>query len=366
MTETILQFGAGRFLRAFADRFIHQANEAGQDVGKVVVVQTTPGKRAEILQKSTSYHVLVRGIENGERIDRAEPVHSLSRALIATADWPEVLQFAQSPDLKYILSNATEAGYVIDTENQRDAALPATMPAKLTRVLWERFQNDGSPVTLLPCELIENNSTKLRELVVSQALQWNLSDEFQNWIQNDCRWLNTLVDSIVTSPPEDHPLAQEDPGLVQSEPFIFWGIERIENMPTLFTHPAIQIVDDLTPYYLRKVRILNGLHTAMTAKYLPAGFETVKQVLEDEAAAKWLNDLLWEEIVPTIAQRVEGAEEFARITLDRFRNPFLEHKLQDIALNHEAKLKVRLEPTRNEYRKLFNREPKHLNEVLTD
>jgi tagaturonate reductase len=366
LPETILQFGAGRFLRAFVDRFVQNANDEGQGVGRVVVVQLTPGQRADFLNaQPDGFHVVVRGYHEGKLVERIEPVKSIRRALIAQDQWDEVLAVARSPELRYIVTNATEAGYAVDPADRADSAPPKLMPAKLTRVLWERFQAGGPPLVLLPCELIEGNATKLCEIVCSLARQWELSESFLTWVTGQCQWLKNLVDCIVTPGPADHPLAATDKLLVSAEPYTLWAIQRPPGSePRLFRHPAIQIVDDLAPYYLRKVRILNGLHTAMAAKFRPAGFETVLQVLSDREAVRWLRALLYEEIVPTISYRVEGVAEFADQTFDRLRNPFLAHKLADIAMNHAAKVQVRLMPTFEEYEKIFGRPPKKLMQVI--
>ncbi len=365
--ETILQFGAGRFLRAFVDRFVQHANDAGQDVGKVVVVQSTPGARADLLNRQPEgYHVLIRGYEEGELVERIEPVRSIGRALAAGEQWDQVLEIARSPELRYIVSNATEAGYVFDAGDGPDASPPSTLPTKLTQVLWHRFQAGAAPLVMLPCELIERNATRLLDLVISQAKQWSLSDAFMNWARADCAWLNSLVDCIITDPPADHPLAAKDRLLVHAEPYALWAIERpAGKQVSLFQDAAMHVVDDLTPFFLRKVRMLNGLHSAMVAKFLPKGFVTVQQVLADRDATRWLRDLLYEEIVPVLAYRLEGVALFADQTLDRMRNPFLAHKLSDIALHHKDKVRVRLEPTREEYEKLFGKTPRRLAEVLS-
>lgn len=366
LPETVLQFGAGRFLRAFVDRFIQNANDEGQSVGRVVVVQSTPGHRADLLNSQPEgYHVLVRGYADGELVNRIEPVQSIRRALVAQQQWDEVLAVACSKDLRWIVTNATEAGYAVDPADRADSAPPNSMPAKLTQVLWERFRAGGAPLVLLPCELIEGNAGKLCQIVCSQAQAWSLPEAFTNWVHGNCQWLDNLVDCIVTPAPEDHPLAKSDKLLVSAEPYMLWAIQRPATIePKLFRHPAIQVVGDLVPYYLRKVRILNGLHSAMAARFQRAGFETVLQVLSDREAVRWLRALLYEEIVPTIAYRVDDAALFADQVFDRFRNPFLAHKLSDIAKNHAAKVLVRLRPTRDEYVKLFGRAPKKLDEVL--
>lgn len=366
LPETILQFGAGRFLRAFVDRFVQHANDAGQNIGRVVIVQSTAGQRADLLNaQPDGYNVLVRGYAEGKLVDRVEPVRSVKRALLADRQWPEILTIAGSPDLKYIVTNATEAGYALVDEDLPESAPPKSMPAKLTRVLWQRFQEHAEPVTLLPCELIEGNAHRLHDIVCALAKKWWLPDAFIGWMTADCQWLDNLVDCIVTPGPTDHPLSATDRLLISAEPYSLWAIQRpTGSAARIFEHPSIQVVDDLMPFYLRKVRILNGLHTAMAAKFRPAGFETVLQVLSDASAEKWLKTLCYEEIVPTIAGRAAEADRFAEETFDRLRNPFLAHKLADIAANHEAKVKVRLAPTRQEYEQQFGRPPRLLAEVL--
>lgn len=366
LPETVLQFGAGRFLRAFVDRFIQQANDSGQGVGRVVVVQRDLDARADLLQaKNNGYTVLVRGYENGELIERPEPVHSISRAVVAADDWREVLRVACTLELKYIVSNATEAGYKLDPTDRLTSHPPASLPGKLTQVLWARFDQKLRGPTILPCELIERNADQLRKLVLEQARLWELPTEFARYVEQECLWLNNLVDCIVTSPPADHPLAGGDPLLTCAEPYALWAIERPAHRDLqLFHHPAIQVVDDLSVCYTRKVRILNGLHTAMVAKFLKQGFVTVQDVLRDAKATRWIRDLLYEEIVPAIAYRVPGVAAFADDTFDRLRNPYQQHKLADIALNHADKVRVRLQTTHDEYVKLFGQSPLRLAETI--
>ena len=366
LPETILQFGAGRFLRGFFDRFVDQANKEGQNVGRIVVVQSTSGPRAELLsQQGCVYHALYRGVEHGEVVDRTIEINSVSRALIASENWPEILRVAASPELKYIVTNATEAGYETDGTDKLADSPPKSLPGKLAAVLWARFQSNGEPLVLLPCELIENNADKVQQLVVDQARAWGLSSGFISWVTEKCWWLNNLVDCIITDGPADHPLAATDKMMIQVEPYSLLAIQRpARGNPPIFTNPFIHVVDDLAPFFLRKVRILNAVHTAMTAKFYGHGFETVQQVMGDRAANRWCRDVVFEEIVPALVSRVEGVAEFADMTFDRFRNPFQKHLLKNITLNHDAKLKVRIEPTIEEFKSLYGREPKRLSEVL--
>ena len=220
--ETILQFGAGRFLRAFFDRFVHQANESGQNVGRIVVVQRAADQRSELLNSQPDgYRVLVRGYQDGELVNRNENVQSISRVLTSDRQWREVLTFAKSPDLRFIVSNATESGYVLDPKDKITKS-PETLPAKLTQVLWARYQAKAGPVTMLPCELIEANADRLKDLMLTQSKTWDLPSDFQKWLSEECIWLNSLVDCIVTMP--EPALAKDDPLLICAEPYYLWAL----------------------------------------------------------------------------------------------------------------------------------------------
>lgn len=362
--ETILQFGAGNFLRAFVDLFVEQANRhADTALGRIVVVQSTGAARAEALNAAGGrYHVAVQGFQEGRTVDETEAVHSISRALHAGTQWSEVLEVARSPHLRWIVSNTTEAGFALDDADASPAGVPHSFPAKLLAVLLARFEAGQPAPTVLPCELIEHNAARLRALVLEQADRWQVAGPALEWIADACVWLDNLVDRIVPGPPRTHPLLGQDPLLLSAEPFAFWAIQTTG--PFALRHPAVVTTADIQPYYLRKVRILNGAHTALVCHALPLGIPTVRECVEHPEIGPWLERLLFEEIVPVLDGRVEDPAGFARATLDRFRNPFLEHRLASIALNHESKVQVRLQPTLEEYREKFGRDPELLSAAL--
>jgi tagaturonate reductase len=202
-------------------------------------------------------------------------------------------------------------------------------------------------------------------LVLQLADAWSLSTAFKDWLCTSCRWRNTLVDRIVVNRPSAHPLLEQDALLCVAEPFAFWGIEIKEGGGGgVFRHPAVLTTTDVKPYFLRKVRILNAAHAAMVCKAMPRAIATVREAVSDPDIAAWLNRLLFEEIVPTLKGRVEEPEKFARQVLERFCNPFLEHLFKDIASYHEAKVKIRLIPTRAEFVEKFGRTPQLLDEAI--
>ena len=361
LPETILQFGGGSFLRAFADVFVHEANAFGEAVGRVVVVQSTEGNRAALLNaQGGRYHVVFRGLADGEKIDRTLAVRSISRALVAKAEWAGVIAVARSPALRMIISNTTEAGYSLVDKD--DPEMPRSFPARLLCVLQARYEAGLAGLSVLPCELVEPNGELLRELVLAQAGAWRLDAGFQDWIRSEVRWVNTLVDRIVSGRPDAHPLLASDGLLTAAEPFALWVVEA--GTEDLFAHPCFRFVNDVRPYAMRKVRILNGAHTALVCRALPDGLRTVREAVEDPLVGLWLRRLIFEEIVPTLQDVVDDADRFAEQVLERFANPYLDHRLEDIALHHEQKVNVRLMPTYKAYLEAFGRPPGLLGDIL--
>jgi tagaturonate reductase len=359
--ETVLQFGAGNFLRAFVDVFIHEANTEGQNVGRVVVVQSTNSNRATLLNAQNGcYHVITRGLSNGQKIDSEQRIESISRALIASTEWDAVLNIGRSPDLRFITSNVTEAGLTLEPNDSPD--LPTSFPGKLEEVLYARYTANLPGTIIAPCELVDRNADCLKNLVLKQAHLWNRDPAFTKYLETKNTWCNTLVDRIVSGRPESHPLLDEDALLTVAEPFALWVIENTD----LFQHPAIQSVPNVDPFSIRKVRVLNGAHTALVSKAIPLGIETVREAVEHATIGPWLRNLIFDEIVPVVSTQVDGVETFAEQVLERFANPFLNHYLKDIALHHDTKVQVRLISTYNEYIQKFGQKPPLLHGILTD
>ena len=198
----------------------------------------------------------------------------------------------------------------------------------------------------------------------SSCCRGQLGGAFLDWVQVECHWANCLVDRIVTGPPQEHPLLEADRLLSVAEPFAFWAVELAQGRACPIEHEALQVVDNVDPYALRKVRILNGAHTALACKDLPPQLATVRQCVTDSEIGPWLEELLTEEILPVLVERIEDGAGFVAQTLERFRNPFIEHGIAAIAWENEAKVQTRLLPTYYEYKQRFGREPRLLHRIL--
>ncbi len=357
MKETIIQFGEGGFLRSFADVFVHKMNEQGLYDGKVVVVQPIAKGLIPVLNEQKGvYHQFLRGIENGEVVNECIKVTSISRGVDPYTDYAEYLKLAHNPDMRVIISNTTEAGIeYLGTEGFDDAP-PKSFPAKLTRLLFERFDAGLDGFIILSCELIDNNGKELLDCVLKYAKLWNLSEEFVQWVQTENHFCNTLVDRICTGYPKDEAeeltvfLGEEDKLMNTAEIFHLWVIEGDFEKEFPLKAAGVNVIwtPDVKPYKKRKVRILNGAHTSMVLAARLYGLSTVKECLDDTTVRAFLDKTLTEEIIPTLGNTEEDIT-FGKAVLDRFANPFVKHQLLSIALNSVSKFKARVLPTLLEY-----------------
>ena len=359
LPEKAVQFGTGAFLRGFVDAFVDSANRAGRFGGRVVMVGSTGSGRDEVLsQQDGLYTLALQGIADGEVRRENRVVASVSRALSARTEWDEVLACARSADLELVFSNTTEVGITLDEDDRFDLAPPRSFPGKLTRFLFERAREFGFDaargVVVIPCELIEDNGDRLREIVLQLAERWELGGEFARWIAEAVPFCNTLVDRIVPgapSPPQAEKLRgelrYEDGIITTSEVYALFAIQADDRLrPRLRFAEAdasIVLAEDVGPYRERKVRLLNGAHTITVSAALLAGCRTVREAMEHELVGPFLRRAMLEEIVPNLD--APGAEKFAREVLDRFANPFIHHALFDITLQATMKMRVRVVPS---------------------
>jgi len=348
----VLQFGTGALLRGLPDALVADANAAGWD-GRVVMVGSTGSGRASALDAQDGlFTLVVRGLRDGAPVDEAHVIGSVSRALSAAADWAAVLDVARSPDLELVVSNTTEVGIADDAGDRRDLDPPRSFPGKLAAILAERaeaFEYEGGDLVVLPCELIEGNGDRLRQIVEAHAERWGLGPRFAAWLRQSVTFANTLVDRIVPGAPDDAEaladrLGYTDDLLTVAEPYRLWAIEGASDLPFADVEGVV-LTDDLTPYRERKVRILNGGHTATVPTALLCGLDTVAEAMEDEIVGPFVRRVILDEIVPSLDIDAAMAEAFARDVIDRFANPFVRHALRDITFQQTAKLGVRVAPS---------------------
>ena len=370
--EKVMQFGEGNFLRAFVDYWFDVSNEKAGWNGKCVLVQPIKPGLAEMINKQEGLYTLyLRGRENGEKVDRKRVISSVSRCLNPYTEegYKAMMELAVSDDLEYIVSNTTEAGIVYDPSCQLEDKPANSFPGKLTQVLYERYKAGKGGLVILSCELIDNNGKELLKCVNQYIDQWGLDDGFKKYVNEDCTFCSTLVDRIVPGRIRD---AEEvarleeingysDPLLVVGEVFGVWNIEGPawleEKLPFKKAGVNCIVVPDVTPYKKRKVRILNGAHTGFVLGAYLAGFNIVRECMENSTVLGFMNKMLYDEVIPTLTLDKDDLMNFAKAVQDRFNNPFVNHELMSISLNSTSKWRARCFPSFAEYVEKYGKLP---------
>lgn len=361
--ERIIQFGEGAFLRGFFDWMLQKANESGKFCGSAVIVQPIERGMCDMLTaQNCVYTHIIRGAEGVE----ITKIDSISRCVKPYDDWQEYLDLAKNPDFRFIVSNTTESGIAYHEQDKLTDKPPVSFPAKVCALLYERFKLGLPGFVFIPCELIEKNGEKLREIILRYAGEWELGDDFARWIKDENAFCNSLVDRIVTGYPrgENIVLGYEDNMLDTSEYFHLWVIEGdrkyANELP--FDRIGLNVIwtDDMSNYRTRKVRILNGAHTALVPYAMLRGFDTVKSCVDDKEMLAYIKKCIYDEIIPTLDLPREELVSYADSVLVRFANPYIKHMLSSIALNCADKFKVRLMPSILEYNRRFGKYPETL------
>lgn len=364
--EKVLQFGGGNFLRAFVDWMLDVYNEkTNSDLGVLLVTPIARDNYSNWQAQDGLYHVLTRGLQNGKVVDEKYLVKSISRVLHLYPKWEEFLKSAENPDMRFVVSNTTEAGIRFSEKDKKTDAPPNEFPAKLTVWLHHRYNHFNGAADkgciFIPVELILENGINLRKCILQNADNWGLENGFKNWVNNHNIFCNTLVDRIVPGisrdalPSEMEKIGYEDTMMTEGEAFHFWVIEGPEQvqkeLPLDKAGLNVIFTDDQSPYRTRKVRILNGAHTSMVPVGYLYGIETVRETVEHEVMGKFVHQCIFNEIIPTLDLPDEELQQYAKDVLDRFKNPFIKHQLISISLNSVSKFNTRVLPSILEYEK---------------
>lgn len=371
----VIQFGEGNFLRAFVDWQIDKMNKEADFNGSVAVVQPLEGGLIHMLnEQDCLYTIYLQGIQNGKATKTHTVIDCIDRAVDPYKDYNKYLELAEIPSVRFIISNTTEAGIVFENDDKLEGGCQNGYPSKLTALLYHRFKTFNGALdkglNIIPCELIDRNGEKLKEIVLKYAEIWNLGDEFITWINTANTFFCSLVDRIVPGYPRDTieevraELGYDDNLVDVGEVFHLWVIEGPqclkEELPIEKAGLNVKVVDDMTPYRTRKVRILNGPHTAMVPVAYLYGLETVGETVDHEIMGQYVRELIFEEIVPTLDLPHDELVQFGNDIIERFQNPYVKHYLMSIALNSMSKYKTRDLPSLTEYLKRKGELPRKL------
>ena len=371
----IVQFGEGNFLRGFVDYMIDIANEQGIFQGNIVMVKPRDtGVLDKFREQDCLYTVSLRGNVGGVGCVTNRIVTCVDHVVSPYGEYGKYLKLAELESLRFVISNTTEAGIVLEESDCLQNTPPESFPGKLTQFLYHRFKTFNGDVNkgliILPVELIDNNGIVLKKYVKHLAVLWQLEPEFLDWLDRACVFASTLVDRIITGYPKDkekqewEQLGYEDRLLVTGEPFALWVIESdvdiSRELPLEDAGLPVVFTDNLKPYKQRKVRILNGAHTSFVTAAFLAGLDIVRDSMEDDLIREFMLKTIYQEVIPTLSMGEEELKEFAKDVLNRFNNPYVDHALLAIALNSVSKWRARCMPSLLGYVERFGELPVNL------
>lgn len=354
--EKVIQFGEGNFLRAFVDWIIWNTNQKTDFNAGVVVVQPIESGLADVLESQDGlYHVNLQGIDKGEAVDSIQMIDVVSRALNPYADFEGYMALAENPDIRFVISNTTEAGIAFDPKCRLEDRPASSYPGKLTQLLYHRYEHfKGDPakgLIILPCELIFLNGKELKKCIHQYIALWDLGEGFKDWFEQACGVYCTLVDRIVPGYPKDtidqihERIGFKDSLVVKGEIFHLWVIEAPESVAAEF--PAgkaglnVLFVPSEAPYHERKVTLLNGPHTVLSPVGYLSGLDTVRECVEDPEIGRYVRKVMYGELLETLNLPRPELEAFADSVVERFVNPYVRHFVTSIMLNSFPKYRTR-------------------------
>lgn len=371
----IMQFGEGNFLRAFVEWILQDLNDKGAIDASVAVVQPMPFGRVKDLEKQDGLYTLrLEGIDNGKNVKKSQVIDVIGDCIDPFTEYEKFLKYGESEDLQVIISNTTEAGIAVDPTDTDFSVCPKSYPGKLLALIKRRYDHFKGDMTkglaIVPCELIDDNGDELYRCLTELAEINNMDEKFIKWMQTANHFTSTLVDRIVPGYPKNEieNIQKEtgyiDNNVVKGEIFHLWVLKKEpfvqKVLPADKTGLNVIFADDIHPYKQRKVKILNGSHTAMVPVAYLCGIDTVGEAVNDKVIGKYVRDFIFDEVNPTINLPQDQMTAFANSVIERYKNPYIRHELMSIALNSTTKFKTRLLPTLLDYVKIKGELPKHL------
>jgi tagaturonate reductase len=371
----IMQFGEGNFLRAFIEWILQDLNDKGAIDSNVAVVQPMPfGRVANLAEQDGLYTLRLEGIDKGEKVKKSQVIDIIGDCINPFEQYEHYLSYGESEDLQIIISNTTEAGIAVDPTDTDFSVCPKSFPGKLLALLKRRYDHFKGDMTkglaIVPCELIDNNGDELYRCLTELAHINNMDEKFIKWMQTANHFTSTLVDRIVPGYPKNEieDIQKEtgyiDNNVVKGEIFHLWVLKKEafvqKVLPADQTGLNVIFADSIKPYKQRKVKILNGSHTAMVPVAYLCGIDTVGEAVNDPVIGKYVRDFVFNEVNPTIDLPQDQMVAFANSVIERYQNPFIRHELMSIALNSTTKFRTRLLPTLTDYVAITGNLPQHL------
>lgn len=354
----IVHLGLGAFFRAHGAIYVAEAMAAsGGDWGILAASLQSPGTRDALKPQGYAYSALQAGPEG----DTARVIDVIEDMIVAPEDPSALVAAMADPRVKIVTLTVTEKGYCHDPAtgdlnlSHPDIAhdlhnpLPKSAPGVLVRALATRRVAGLRPFTVLTCDNLPENGKIVRRTVLTLAAA--LDPDLAAWIEAEGRFPSTMVDRIVpATKPEDLDRVEaatghHDAAPVIHEPFRQWVVEDdfVDDARPDLGAVGVDLVADVAPFELMKLRMLNGTHSALAYLGYLAGHGTIADCAADPVFARFVQHLWRHEIIPVLTPPPgTDLHDYAAALLERYRNPAIRHRTWQIAMDGSQKLPQRI------------------------
>jgi mannitol 2-dehydrogenase len=341
VTTGVVHFGVGGFHRAhqalFHDRLMNEGKALDWGICGVGVMPADERMR-DVMRDQNGLYTLVEKHADGS-LD-ARVIGSITEYLFAPDDPEAVVEKLADPATRIVSLTVTEGGYNLDdttgefveddpgvAHDLEPGATPKTVFGLVTEALRRRREREITPFTVMSCDNLQGNGTLARTAFTAFARL--REQELGDWIEREVRFPNGMVDRI-TPATTDEDIEEvnrrfdvEDRWPVVCEPFIQWALEDAfsAGRPP-YEEVGVQVVDDVEPYELMKLRLLNASHQAIAYFGYLCGYRLVHDAARDPLFEDLLARYMDEEATPTLSP-VPGVDldDYKRTLIERFSNP---------------------------------------------
>ena len=359
LCSRIVHLGTGAFHRAHQVLYTEDVLDSfGGDWGICGDSLRRPRARDQLQPPQCLYTC----VERDSDAQQLRIVAAVREVLVAPENPQEVIRRIADPRVTVVTLTVTEKGYCLDGKGEVDPEhediihdlqhpeAPRSAVGYLCAGIRRRMEDAAGPLTVISCDNLSANGTRLRCAVL--ALAGRMSQPLAAWVEQHCSFPETMVDKIVpaTSPAVlqdvERALGVRDEAAVVGEPFRQWVIQRDFAGPVpAWDKVGAEFVEDVAPYEAMKLGLLNASHSSIAYLGCLAGWETVAEAVQQPQMQRFIHHLMRFEIEPAL-QIPDGFDvhRYQDQLLHRFANRSLQHRTVQIAMDGSQKLPQRIFP----------------------
>ena len=350
--NSILHFGVGNFHRAHQAFFIHEMLNSNKDTS-IIGINLRSDETRRNLEEQNNFYSLYECTESEINVHVLNPYKKL---LFGLEDKKEICNLIANKETKIITMTVTEKGYHYNTVNKNldlnddikndlENKKIKTLVGHISHGLIQRFKENKEDIYIISCDNLSHNGDILKKVITDFVS--HIDKNIATWIEERVKFPCTMVDCIVPNTkklPNEVEEKFKDNSLVICEPYRDWYIEnKSDLLKSHLVHKGIKFVDSVEFYESIKLKILNASHSALAYLGLLLGYKYVHEAIGDELCYNFINNYLDREVIPTIQQQDNfDLIQYKKDVLKRFRNHFLNHKLEQIGMDSSLKLPIRI------------------------